>query len=123
MKNEMKRLRAEFGLDTACPANFTKKEAWLDVTKYNAEGKGEKSPLLTCYCLPLLTKVGPIKAIDMSFTEFKVDGKPDQAKHCSDWVITYLLEQSLVTGTSFVIAFINIVSSVIFEKIVKFERR
>lgn len=72
-----------------------------------------------CYCqAELKTKFAEILNID-----FKDINSSDEKLYCKEWFINFGLQQGMVIGSSMVIVLINIITCMIFERIVSFEKR
>jgi hypothetical protein len=72
-----------------------------------------------CYCKnQLTTKFAEILKIN-----FKEVNPDDETLYCKEWFINFGLQQGMVIGSSMVIVLINIITSMIFERIVAFEKR
>jgi hypothetical protein len=117
MKNRTTELKQEFKLNVPCPETVSKEQAWSDMQLPEEFRTG----LIACYCKPLLPKLA-LKIFDHEFTEFQIDGVSDTNKYCGDWTTNYLIQNSLVVGTSMVVVIINIIVCTIFEKIAAFEK-
>ena len=72
-----------------------------------------------CFCQAEL-KATFAKILDLNFKD--IDPEDDKL-YCREWFLNYSLQQGMVIGSSMVIVLINIITGMIFEKIVAFEKR
>ncbi len=76
-----------------------------------------------CYCKAMFIKDKSFKAMDIPFTNFTKDGKPDKTLYCQQWFYNYAFQNFMVVGTSLVVVVINIVASTILTLIVSIEKQ
>ena len=77
-----------------------------------------------CYCAAEAKKLR-LGVLRISFTAFTdpATGKPDKHLYCREWAMNVAIQQGMVVGTSLVVVVINLITCIIFEKIVFIEKR
>lgn len=119
MKDYTTELKKKFNQEIVCPKEVEKEDAWFDQALSDQE---HRNGLMHCFCKSELIKTN-IKILKLKFDEFLLENEPDQNLYCKEWFVNFAIQNGLVTGTSFVVVFINIATCIIFENLVFIEKR